>query len=103
MPAAIDHGEPVVIGVDPAGPGADRTVAVACSAGAILDVGVYTDANAEGPVLPFIRKWRDRLKIVRVDSAGIGFYFSEHIRSRAIAPKASTSPLRQPTKKSLRT
>jgi phage terminase large subunit len=78
---AIDHGDPVIIGVDPAGPGRDRTVAVACSGGAILDVGVYTDANAEGPVLAFIRKWRDRLKIVRVDSAGIGFYFSEHVRN----------------------
>ena len=77
---AIDHGEQVIIGVDPAGPGRDRTVAVACAGGAILDVGVFTDANAEGPTIQFIRKWRDRVKIVRVDSAGIGFYFSEHMR-----------------------
>ena len=77
---AIDHGDPVIIGVDPAGPGRDRTVAVACASGAILDVGVFTDANAEGPTIQFIRKWRDRVKVVRVDSAGIGFYFSEHMR-----------------------
>jgi hypothetical protein len=70
-----------VIGVDPGGPGKDRTTAVACAAGAILDTGVYTDADARGPVLAFIRKWGDRLKLVRVDSAGIGFYFTEHVRS----------------------
>ena len=76
----IDHGDPITVGVDPAGPGRDRTVAVACAAGAILDVGVFTDANAEGPTIQFIRKWRDRVKTVRVDSAGLGFYFSEHMR-----------------------
>ena len=78
---AIDHGEQVIIGVDPAGPGRDRTVAVACAGGAILDVGVFTDANAEGPTIQFIRKWRDRIRVVRVDTAGIGYYFCEHIRS----------------------
>lgn len=78
---AIDHGAPIVIGVDPAGPGKDRTAAVACAAGAILSTGIYTDADARGPVIQFVRRFADRLKIVRVDSAGIGFYFSEHIRS----------------------
>ena len=78
---AIDSGKDVIIGVDPAGPGKDRTVAVACSGGAILDVGVYTDADARGPVVAFIKKWSSRLKIVKVDSAGIGFYFAEHLRS----------------------
>jgi len=79
--SAVDPGGHIIIGVDPAGPGRDRTVATACAAGSILDVGVWTDADARGPVVAFIRKWADRLQIVRVDSAGLGYFFTESIRS----------------------
>jgi hypothetical protein len=71
----------VIIGVDVAGPGKDRTVCVATSGGAILETAAFTDADARGPVLEFIGRWSGRLKLVRVDSAGIGFYFLEHIRT----------------------
>jgi len=80
-----DSNERVIVGVDPAGPGRDRTTAVACAGGSILDIGVWTDADARGPVLQFLKKWADRLKLVRVDSAGLGFYFCEHIRSSGFA------------------
>jgi phage terminase large subunit len=79
--APVDPGERVIIGIDPAGLGRDRTVATACSGGAVLDTGVWTDADARGPVMAFIRKYEDRLQIIRVDSGGIGFYFAEHLRS----------------------
>lgn len=74
-------GAPIVIGVDPAGPGRDRTVCVACAGSAIVEIASFTHSDARGPMLAFIRKYSERLKLVRVDSAGIGFYFAEHIRS----------------------
>jgi hypothetical protein len=32
-------------------------------------------------VLQFLKRWDARLRLVRVDSAGLGFYFAEHIRT----------------------
>jgi phage terminase large subunit len=81
MRPAVDSGDDIIIGIDVSGPGKDRTVAIACCRGAILGVGVWTDSDARGPALAFIRQFDSRLRIVRVDSTGIGFYFAEHIRS----------------------
>ncbi len=100
---AIDHGAPIVIGVDPAGPGKDRTAAVACAAGAILSTGIYTDADARGPVIQFVRRFADRLKIVRVDSTSIGFYFSEHIRSSGYRTEGINIATRPMIRNGLRT
>jgi hypothetical protein len=79
--APIDSGDHVIAGIDVAGPGKDRTTAVICCGGAILAAGIWTDSDARGPVLAFLRQWDARLRLVRVDSAGLGFYFAEHIRS----------------------
>lgn len=63
-----------MVGVDVAGPGRDRTVAKACAGGAIIDSMVSTQPDASGPVLAFLRKHQDRLRIVKVDSGGLGFH-----------------------------
>jgi hypothetical protein len=76
----VDPLTDIVVGVDVAGPGRDRTVCCACAGGAILDVGIYSDSDARGVVLAFLRKWSSRVRVVRIDSAGIGHYFVEHIR-----------------------
>jgi hypothetical protein len=76
----VDPLTDVVVGVDVAGPGRDRTVCCACAGGAILEVGIYSDSDARGVVLAFLRKWSRRVRVVRIDSAGIGHYFTEHIR-----------------------
>jgi phage terminase large subunit len=54
---------------------------VACAGGAIIDSETWTN-DSRGPALAFCRKWDSRLRIVRVDSAGLGFYFAEAIRDR---------------------
>jgi hypothetical protein len=77
---SVDNGGDIIVGVDVAGPGKDRTVTVACCGGAIIDVGIYTGADARGVTLNFIRVYRDRLRMVRVDSAGPGWYFLQDIR-----------------------
>ena len=79
---AVDNGvESCTIGLDVSGPGSDRTVATAVAGGAILDVGIWTDSDARGPVVQFLKKWSSRLKLVRVDCTGIGWYMLEHLRS----------------------
>lgn len=77
---AVDPGGELVIGVDPAGPGRDLTAVVACCGATIVDYATFTDADARGPVLAWLKRWSSRVRLVRVDSAGLGFYFTEHIR-----------------------
>jgi len=79
---AVDPGGPITIGCDPAGPGRDMTAVVACAGGAILELATFSDADARGRVVEFIKRWRDRVRLVRVDSGGIGFYFAEHLRGQ---------------------
>lgn len=73
--APKDPGGPVVVGIDVAGPGKDRTVAVACADGAIIDTGVWTLPDSTGVVLAFLKRWASRLRHVKVDSTGLGFHF----------------------------
>ena len=91
---AQDKGGRVVVGVDPAGPGRDRTAAVACADGAIIDVGVWTDADSRGAVVAFVRKHAERLRIVRVDSIGLGFHLANHVRDCGFRTEGSTSRCR---------
>ncbi len=72
-PAADPGGNVVDSGIDVAGPGRDRTVAVAVAGRAIIEVGIWTDADPRGRIVEFLRRWSHRLRAVRVDSAGIGY------------------------------
>ena len=47
----------------------------------IIDSATYNDADALGRVLAFIRKHQDGLRVVRVDSIGVGWGFLEQIRA----------------------
>jgi phage terminase large subunit len=70
----------IINGVD-VGPGLgkDRTACVAVSGASIVDSVTFTDSDARGPVLARLRRFNN-IRLVRVDSAGLGFYFTEHIR-----------------------
>ncbi len=65
-----------------AGGGGDRTVAVAFSGGAILDVMTSTRPDARGEVVAFPKKWSARVNRIRIDSFGIGFGMADHVRYR---------------------
>jgi hypothetical protein len=41
--------------------------------------GHIHDAEARGPVIAFVRKYDERVRVVRVDSAGPGWYFIGYI------------------------
>ena len=72
--------EAVFAGIDVAGPGSDETVATIVSGGAILESAAWTAPDPRGPVAAFLGKWKSRLRLARVDSAGIGYNFALHLR-----------------------
>jgi hypothetical protein len=67
----VDHG------IDVAGPRADETVCYV-SNGVVLDFKVWNAPNPRGEVLEFLRKWKPRLRAVRVDESGIGYGMLQH-------------------------
>lgn len=92
---AIDTGSDLIIGCDPAGPGRDRTAIVAASGSAVIDSATFTDSDSRGPVLAWLKRYSSRVRLVRVDSAGLGFYFAEHVRDggyRTVGVNVASKP-----------
>lgn len=78
-------GEPVVGGLDAAGPGEDETVLVIRQGQAVLEAQWFPDADARGVVLAALAPWRHRgLARVNVDTAGIGHYLARHLADAGI-------------------
>jgi phage terminase large subunit len=69
-------------GIDVAGPGSDETVACIVSNGAILETKAWSQPDPRGPVVEFLNRWRDRLRLVRVDEGGIGWGMMLYIRDQ---------------------
>jgi hypothetical protein len=79
-PGADDQGD-VWIGIDPAGAGADLTVATAISSGAIIAQTAWASADPRGLAVAFVRQFgAERVRRVRVDSSGLGYNFMLHLR-----------------------
>ena len=100
QPARDAAGASIIVGVDPAGSGRDLTAAVAVCGGAIVDSQTWADADSRGVVLQWLKKYQDRIRLIRVDSAGLGFYFAECIRDagyRTIGVNVASKP-RDPDK-----
>lgn len=72
--------EQVYAGVDPSGPGKDETAVCITSNGAILETGAFTAADSRGQVVEFLNRWRDRLRLVRIDEGGVGYGWMLHLR-----------------------
>jgi hypothetical protein len=78
-----EDAEKVYAGIDVAGPGSDETiVTIVGEKGGILETKSWTQPDPRGPVVEFLNRWRDRLKQVRIDSAGIGWNFFLHLRDQ---------------------
>mgnify|MGYP001617421986 CR=1 FL=1 len=68
-------------GIDVAGPGEDETVLVVRQDGRVLSVVAYSQPDSRGPVLAALKTHLHRgLACVNVDTAGIGYYFAQHLR-----------------------
>lgn len=77
---AVDPGGELICGIDPAGSGPDRTAAIVCAGGAIIDYRTWTDPEPQGPVLAWLRRWQSRIRLVRYDSCGVGCFFADPLR-----------------------
>lgn len=77
----IEPGESDVweAGIDVAGPGEDETVAGVRHGPLIVSQKAWAQPDPRGEVLAYLAPWKDRLKTVKVDSAGIGHYFARHL------------------------
>jgi phage terminase large subunit len=66
-------------GIDVAGPGEDETVLVIRQGGAIETMCCWSTPDPRGEVLAVLAEYRDRLRMIKVDSAGLGHYFALHL------------------------
>jgi phage terminase large subunit len=78
--------DPIVAGVDVAGPGEDETVLTLRTAGRapyrILSIQVWASADPRGAVVAALAPYRDRLVNVNVDAIGVGYNFALHLEDQ---------------------
>lgn len=77
--------DPVVAGLDVAGPGEDETVLTIRTAGHpsyILSMQAWAQADPRGAVVTALAPYRDRLETVNVDSIGVGYHFARHLEDQ---------------------
>lgn len=71
--------------IDVAGPGEDQTVAGVRCGPLLVQLEGWSHADPRGDVLAFLASYRDRLVRVKVDSAGLGYYFARHLEGNGYA------------------
>src|SRR5882672_8153224 len=71
---------PVNAGVDVAGPGEDETVLCVRRGPKIVLLQAWSRPDARGEVLAALFPWKAELKKVNVDSIGIGYHLTTHLR-----------------------
>lgn len=77
----IDNRTPTLrAGLDVAGPGEDETVLAVRDGPSILGLHAWPDTDPRGQVVAALRSYGERVKRVKVDSAGIGYYMAQHLR-----------------------
>ncbi len=78
--------EPIVAGVDVAGPGEDETVLTLRTAGRtphqIVSVQSWASADPRGAVIAALAPYRHRLVTVNVDAIGVGYNFALHLEDQ---------------------
>lgn len=78
--------EPVIAGLDVAGPGEDETVLTLRTAGRrpyqVLSQRSWAMADPRGEVVAALARVRDRLQSVNVDAIGIGYNFARHLEDQ---------------------
>lgn len=83
-PAEDDGVSPVSAGLDVAGPGEAETSLWVRQGPYILAHRSWVDPDPRGEVVAELKRWRKRLTVVNVDSAGIGYYMAKHLQDEGI-------------------
>lgn len=76
-------------GVDVAGPGEDETGLVVRQGQAIRYQQYWAKPDPRGEVLAALRPFGDRLKRIKVDTVGIGYYFAKHLEDNGFAGRVA--------------
>jgi hypothetical protein len=76
-------------GVDVAGPGEDETALCVRQGPRIELLRSWARPDPRGEVLAALAPYRDRLRTVAVDSAGLGYYFCRHLEDHGFAGKVA--------------
>jgi hypothetical protein len=80
---AADHGGRLAAGLDVAGPGENETVLILTEAERIIGLHAWAEQDARGAVVAALAPYRDRLEVVKVGAAGIGYYLAKHLQELA--------------------
>lgn len=76
--------EPVIVGIDVAGPGKDETTVCVRVGDSVVAHKAWTERDAEkaqGAVVGFLAPWKKRARCANVDITGIGHYFPTALRA----------------------
>jgi phage terminase large subunit len=87
-------------GIDVAGPGEDETSLTIINRPNIVRQRAWASSDPRGPVVNELGMYRGRLKAVRVDSVGQGYYFGKHLESQGFPVQyvnVGERPMRQPS------
>jgi phage terminase large subunit len=66
-------------GLDVAGPGEDETVLCVCRGSMIILLRSWANSDPRGDVVAALQPYKESLKGLNVDSAGIGYYMAQHL------------------------
>ena len=77
----------VSIGIDVAGPGESETVVYVRCGPNIIAARAWTKRDPRGDVIAYIKQWEGRIKVINVDSVGIGHYFTEDLKDTDLPVK----------------
>lgn len=76
----IDQGGPVFVGLDVGGRGENETAMIFREDDSILDIKTTASPEPMPYVMAVLDQWRERIKEINVDTAGIGFYFADQLQ-----------------------
>jgi hypothetical protein len=74
-----DGGGPLDAGIDVAGPGEDETVLDLVEGPRVLLERAWPNQDPRGEIVATLTPFKPRLRSVKVDSAGIGYYLARHL------------------------
>ena len=87
-PSAKSEQERCEAGIDVAGPGEAETVVAIRQGLDLVALEAWSGSDPRDAVTTFLAPWRGRLRTVRVDAAGIGYYFGRHLSDRGFPVEA---------------
>ena len=79
----VDHGGPLVAGIDVGGVDSETVIYICASTphhNEIIKMAAWRGEDTRGEAVRFLNSFRGRFSTVRVDSVGVGYNFAMHLR-----------------------